>query len=287
MRTLHAACVQITAEREEAPTIATTIDLIRAARAKGAFYIQTPECTSMIEPDKKRLLAKAHPESAHPALLAFQALAQELVIWLHIGSLVVGLQDQGSETAPRQRKAANRSFVIAPSGKISARYDKIHMFDVALPDGQSYRESATFAAGDQAVVTDIVLPDQKTCSIGLSICYDIRFGALYRSLATAGAEILTAPAAFTRFTGQAHWSVLQRARAIENGCFVVSAAQCGTHAQGRETYGHAIIIAPWGEVLAEAGNDPCVITAELDLSHVQQARNMVPSLQHNRPFAHP
>lgn len=282
MRTLHVACVQITAEREEAPTIAATIDLIRAARAKGAFYIQTPECTSMIEPDKKRLLAKAHPESAHPALLTFQALAQELGIWLHIGSLVVRLQDQGFAG-----KAANRSFVIAPSGKINARYDKIHLFDVSIPDGQSYHESATFAAGEQAVVTPLVLPDHTTCTVGLSTCYDIRFGALYRSLAKAGAEILTAPAAFTRFTGQAHWSVLQRARAIENGCFVVSAAQCGTHAQGRETYGHSIIVAPWGDVLAEAGDAPCVITAELDLSRVQQARNMMPSLHHDRPFAHP
>ena len=279
MNVLHAACVQITAGREEAPTIAATIDLIRAARAEGAFYIQTPECTSMIEPDKERLLAKAHPESTHPALLTFQALAQELEIWLHIGSLVV--QDQG------QRKAANRSFVIAPTGKISARYDKIHMFDVAIPDGQSYRESATFTAGKHAVVTELVRPDHTACTIGLSICYDIRFGALYRSLAKSGAQILTAPAAFTRFTGQAHWSVLQRARAIENGCFVVSAAQCGTHAQGRETYGHSIIVAPWGEVLAEAGDTPCVITAELDLNRVQQARSMMPSLHHDRPFAHP
>ncbi|WP_343560496.1 carbon-nitrogen hydrolase family protein [Kiloniella sp. b19] len=277
MTKLTVACVQMTADREDAPSVAMASELIREAQARGASYIQTPECTSMMEPSKKLLLAKAWPEEEHPALQAFQALAAELGIWLHIGSLIVGLPDQ--------EKAANRGYMISPEGRITARYDKIHMFDVDIPDGQRYQESATFEAGKQAVLTGIDTPDHVGLKLGMTICYDVRFGALYRSLAKAGADILTAPAAFTRFTGQAHWSVLQRARAIETGCFVVSAGQCGTHAEGRETYGHSIIVAPWGEVLEEAGEAPCVITAELDLERVQQARNMVPSLNNDQAFS--
>ncbi len=191
-------------------------------------------------------------------------------IWLLIGSLSIKLEPT---------KAANRSFLFDPQGRIAARYDKIHMFDVEIPDGQSYRESATFRPGEEAVTAD--LPWGK---LGLSICYDMRFPYLYRSLAHAGASFLAVPAAFTEFTGRAHWHVLLRARAIETGCFVFAPAQCGTHVADRRTYGHSLVVAPWGEVLADAGEEPGVITAHIDPARVTEARRMVPALSHDKPL---
>jgi len=227
----------------------------------------------VMDEDKARLMANTEGEAQSSALAAFRTLARELKIWLHIGSMAV---------ATGSGKLANRAFVITPSGEISARYDKIHMFDVDLPGGESYRESRNFAAGGEAVIAD--LPFAR---LGLSICYDLRFPQLYRALAQAGAGILTVPAAFTRKTGEVHWQTLLRARAIENGAYVLAAAQGGRHDNGRETYGHSLIIAPGGEVMAEAGVDPVVLTAQLDLAKVAAFREQIPSLAHDRAFAGP
>ena len=269
----RAACVQMTAGRELQPNIAAAVTLIDRAADEGATFVATPENTTQIEPKKTRMLAEAHSEETHPAVPAFSQVAANRGIWLLIGSLTVKLTDS---------LCANRSILFAPSGAIAARYDKIHMFDVHIPDGQSYRESAAFRPGAEAVVAE--LPWGR---LGMSICYDLRFARLYRELAQAGASVLTVPAAFTEFTGQAHWHVLLRARAIETGCFVIAPAQCGEHAGGRRTYGHSLIVAPWGEVLADGGEQPGVVTAEIDLSKVAEARKMVPALSHDRPFAPP
>ncbi len=268
-----AACIQINAGREIAPNIETTSDLIRQAADEGAELIVTPENTTMIEPDKEAQRAKTPKEADHPAIAAFSDLARERGIWLVIGSMSMALDDG---------RAANRSFLFAPDGNIAARYDKIHMFDVDVPDGQTYRESANFRPGEQGVVAD--LPWGK---LGMTICYDLRFAYLYRALAKAGAGILTVPAAFTQFTGKAHWHILLRARAIETGCFVLAPAQTGEHAGGRRTYGHSLIVAPWGEVLADAGEAPGIIYADIDMQRVRDARRMIPALEHDRTFKLP
>jgi len=267
------ACVQMTSGREPDANLAAAETLIRRAREAGAELIMTPETTDMIEPRGRLTFEKARPEAEHSGLAAFRDLAAELGVWLLAGSFVVRLAAD---------RLANRSFLIAPGGDVAARYDKIHMFDVEIPDGQSYRESRAYRPGDQAITAD--LPWGR---LGLTVCYDLRFAQLYRALAKGGADFVSVPAAFTRFTGRAHWHVLLRARAIETGCFVFAPAQCGTHAEGRETYGHSLIVAPWGEVLAEGGEAPGVITAEVDPAEVAKARAMVPSLGHDRPFGDP
>jgi predicted amidohydrolase len=265
-----AACVQMTAGRELAANIDAASNLIREARAAGADFIATPENTTMIEPRRRLILEKALPEEKHPGVSAFTALARELEAWLLIGSMTIGLGHD---------KAANRSFLFAPDGRIAARYDKIHMFDVSIPDGQTYRESAIFEPGTTAVVAEL-----PWARLGMSVCYDLRFASLYRALAKAGAQLLSVPSAFTEFTGRAHWHVLLRARAIETGCFLLAPAQTGEHAEGRRTYGHSLIVAPWGEILADAGTKPGVITAEIDPAKVEEARSMISSLDHDRPF---
>ena len=272
-RAFTAACVQLTSGREPAENIAAASALIRQAKAAGADLVLTPETTNMMEPRGRLIRDKALPEAEDPSVAAFRDLAAELGIWLQIGSFVL----RGAAG-----KAVNRSILFGPDGTIAARYDKIHMFDVDIPDGQSYRESNSFVPGDRAVVAD--LPWGR---LGLSVCYDLRFAPLYRALAHAGADFLSVPAAFTRFTGQAHWHVLLRARAIETGCFVFAPAQCGTHAEGRQTYGPSLIVAPWGEVLADGGAEPGVVVAEIDPARVQDARRMVPALSHDRPFTAP
>jgi predicted amidohydrolase len=269
-RTFTAACVQLRAGRNVAANIEAAEALIREAAATGALYVQTPEQTALMELRSEPLFANIVAEDKDPALKRFTALAAELGIWLHIGSLAIRL-------APD--KAANRAFVIAPDGAIAARYDKIHMFDVDLPSGETYRESRNYRPGEEAVTVD--LPWGR---LGLSVCYDLRFPYLYRALAQAGADFLAIPAAFTRQTGEAHWNILQRARAIETGCFVMSAAQGGTHENGRETFGHSLIVGPWGEVLAEAGTDPCVIAAKIDPAACAEARRRIPALKHDRGF---
>src|SRR5262245_11102573 len=244
--------------------------LIREAVGQGAQYVQTPEITSLMEMERERLFAALQVESGNRAIGYFRKLALELGLWLHIGSMPVLLENQ---------KIANRSFLFAPSGEISARFDKIHMFDVARRNGETYRESKNYQAGNRGVLARL-----PWGVLGLTVCYDLRFPNLYRALAKAGAEFLAIPSAFTRPTGEAHWQVLIRARAIENGAFVFAAAQAGKHDSGRETYGHSLIVSPWGEILAEGGIHPSVIVADINCAEVTEARRRIPSLQHDRAF---
>lgn len=267
------ACLQVNAGREIGPNVEAAGALARRAREEGANLVLMPENVAMMEWGRRRITEKAMPEAEHTALAAFRELARELGLWLHSGSLAVRVRDG---------RVANRSYVLDPEGAIVASYDKIHMFDVDLGDGEVYRESATFAPGDRAVVAHT-----PWGGLGLSICYDLRFPQLYRALAKGGARFLAVPAAFTRRTGQAHWHVLLRARAIETGCYVFAPAQTGEHAEGRQTFGHALIIDPWGRVLADAGEEPGLIMAEVDPAQVDEARGKVPSLRHDRPFALP
>ncbi|WP_428296274.1 carbon-nitrogen hydrolase family protein [Hyphomicrobium sp.] len=269
-RELRVGLVQMCSGRDVARNLRDAEALIREAASGGATYVQTPEATNLMELDRQRLFAVSEPESGNASLARFSDLARDLAIWLHLGSLVI----KDSPT-----KLANRSYVIAPSGEVTARYDKIHMFDVDLPNGDVYRESTNYAPGDQAVVA--ALP---WGGLGLSVCYDLRFPYLYRALAHAGASFLAVPAAFTRLTGEAHWVTLLRARAIEAQCFVFAAAQGGLHEHGRETFGHSLVVSPWGQVLAEGGVQPSVIFADVDLAMVRDVRARVPSLQHDRTF---
>jgi len=271
--TLRVACVQVNAGTEIAPNLEIAGDLVRRARADCAELIALPENVSMVVQGRRKVLERARPEDAHPAVPFFADLARETGAWLLAGSLAIRLGEE---------RVANRSLLFAPDGTVAARYDKIHMFDVDLPGGESYRESATFRPGEQAV-----LAPTPWGGLGLTICYDLRFPYLYRALAQAGASLLAVPAAFTRQTGRAHWHALLRARAIETGCFVIAPAQTGTHDAGRQTYGHSLIVDPWGEVLADADEPVCAVLADLDLSRVDAARRAVPSLGHDRPFAPP
>lgn len=266
----RAGLVQMCAGRDVARNMRDATALIREAASGGADYVQTPEATNLMELDRALLFAAAEPEDGNTALQKFSDLARELSIWLHLGSLVVKLSDE---------KLANRAYVISPSGDVTARYDKIHMFDVDLPNGERYRESANYEPGAQAVVADL-----PWGGLGLSICYDLRFPNLYRTLAHSGAVMLAVPAAFTRLTGEAHWVTLLRARAIEAQCVVMAAAQGGLHEHGRETFGHSLVVAPWGEVLAEGGVHPSVIFADIDLTRIADVRARVPSLRHDRTF---
>jgi predicted amidohydrolase len=244
--------------------------LIGEATDGGAEYVLTPEMTNIMETGRERFFASIVPEEQDAALTTFRELARTLGIFVHVGSLAIKVSAD---------KAANRSFLIDRRGEVVARYDKIHMFDVDLASGESYRESRNYRAGELAVLAD--LPWGR---LGLTICYDLRFPALYRALAEAGASFLSIPSAFTRQTGEAHWQVLLRARAIENGCFVFAAAQGGTHENGRETFGHSLAIDPWGRVLAEGGVEPAVVLADVDLAEIAGARARIPSLQHGRRF---
>jgi predicted amidohydrolase len=262
--------VQMCSGREVEGNVADASRLVREAAARGAQYVQTPEITTLMETDRARLFAAIRPEDATPAVGHFAALARELDIWLHIGSMPV-LIGGG--------KVANRSLLFSPEGRVAARFDKIHMFDVRLPGGESYRESKNYQPGASAVLATL-----PWGSLGLTVCYDLRFPHLYRALAKAGADFLAVPSAFTRKTGEAHWHVLLRARAIENGCFVLAAAQAGRHASGRETYGHSLVVSPWGEVIADAGTEDSIVTADLEVGEVEAARRRIPSLQHDRPF---
>src|SRR3954462_3215862 len=245
--------------------------LVREAVSQGADYVQTPEVSNLIQKNRKALFELLAPEDEDLSLKAYRELARELKICVHVGSLALRATPE---------RAVNRSFLIAPDGGILASYDKIHMFDIELDGGESYRESAKYQPGETAVISD--LPWGR---IGLTICYDVRFPALYRALAEAGAAFISVPSAFTVRTGEAHWHTLLRARAIENGCFIFAAAQAGRHESGRETYGHSLIVDPWGAVLAEAGVEPGIIMATIDPAKVETARKSIPSLQHGRRFA--
>jgi len=268
--TFKAALIQMRSGVTPAANLDAAARMIDEAKLAGADYVQTPEMTNIMDGQRERFFATIQDEDTDTSLAAFRDLARKHRIFVHVGSLAIKL-------APE--KAANRGFLINPKGDITARYDKIHMFDVDLAGGESYRESRNYRAGEIAVNAD--LPWGR---LGVTICYDLRFPALYRALAEAGATMLAIPSAFTKQTGEAHWHVLMRARAIENGCFVLAAAQGGKHENGRETFGHSLIVDPWGRVLAEGGAEPGIVMAEIDQTLVTQARSRMPSLQHGRRF---
>jgi deaminated glutathione amidase len=262
--------IQMRSARSPAANRDAAVALIEEAKRDGADYVQTPEMTNIMEVRRDNLFAAIVAEEQDATLAAFRELARRLAIWIHAGSLAVKVSPD---------RAANRGFLIDPRGDIAARYDKIHMFDVDLANGESYRESRSYQPGELAAVAD--LPWGR---LGLTICYDLRFPALYRALSEAGSSFLAIPSAFTRQTGEAHWHVLNRARAVENGCFVLAAAQGGTHESGRETYGHSMVVDPWGKVIAEGDDAPGVVMAEVDPSLIGKARARIPSLQHGRRF---
>ncbi|MGB8553586.1 MAG: carbon-nitrogen hydrolase family protein [Pseudolabrys sp.] len=265
-----AALIQMRSSLTPGANIDDAVRMIGEAKAAGADYVLTPEMTNILAAKREQLFAVIAEEESDNALATLRELARQFGIYIHIGSLAIRISHD---------RAANRSFLVDPKGDIAARYDKIHMFDVDLAGGESYRESRNYRPGDSAVLAD--LPWGR---LGLTICYDLRFPALYRALAEAGATMLSIPSAFTKQTGDAHWHVLVRARAIENGCFVFAAAQGGKHENGRDTYGHSLIVDPWGRIIAEGGTEPGVVMARIDPAEVTKARARIPSLQHGRRF---
>lgn len=271
---LKISCLQLTSSDDIWNNIAKINELVAKSASQGAQFVCTPENSFLMEkPDTERIL---YTQNEHPAIRATAEMARKNRVWLLIGSIAIA-DDRIQITG--DRKSYNRSFLFNPEGEIAAQYDKIHLFDVEIDDGQTYRESTKIIPGNK-----VVLATTPWCKLGMTICYDLRFPQLYRSLAKAGAGIITVPAAFTRVTGAAHWHVLLRARAIETGCFIIAPAQTGTHAGGRKTYGHSLIIDPWGRILADAGAKQGIITADIDLAEVAITRAKLPTLQHDREF---
>ena len=270
-----AACVQISSQLDMDANLEAASALVRDAADNGAQMVLLPENVSLMGTNREQALAMAMPEARHKALPVFTELAREKGVWLMVGSLSVRLD----EAAAAEDMLANRSLLISDQGEVMVRYDKIHMFDVNIEGGESHRESETYRPGAHAVVAATPWGE-----LGMTICYDLRFPYLYRSLAQAGAHFMSVPSAFTRVSGRAHWHVLLRARAVETGCYIFAPAQCGDHANDRQTYGHSLIIDPWGKILAEAGESPCVIAADIDPSRVAAVRAMIPSLKHDRKF---
>ncbi len=274
MTILKAALVQLRTPATQAAALAQAEPLVRKAAAAGAKLIATPEATNILQRDRSKLFESVRPLEEDECVAGLRALARELGVWILIGSALVR-RDDG--------QLANRSTLVGADGEVKATYDKIHMFDVDLPTGERHRESALYTPGERSTVAET-----PWAKIGLSVCYDVRFAQLYRALAKAGAEILTVPAAFTRPTGEAHWEILLRARAIETGAFVLAPAQGGFHEDGRGTWGRSTIVGPWGEILAKAEDDePQVIIADLDLDAVAKARAAIPALANDRAFAEP
>jgi deaminated glutathione amidase len=267
------ACIQTSSTDDMAANLATATRLVYQAADDNADFIALPEVFALIQPDRSKLVAEAVAEQDHPALAACRELAMETGAWLLAGSFSVRADDH---------RVANRSLLLDPEGDIRGRYDKIHMFDVNLGEGETYRESDTYRPG-----AETCLASTPWGILGMTICYDLRFPQLYRSLAQAGADFLSVPSAFTRPTGRAHWSVLLRARAIETGCYVFAPAQCGEHGGGRKTYGHSLIVDPWGEIIAEAGEETGVTIADIDPEKVAEARAAIPSLLQDRPYLPP
>jgi predicted amidohydrolase len=267
----RAALVQLRSGPSVEANWDVTARLIRLAAVEGATYVQTPENTNLIQPDRAAFLATVRTEADDMTLASARALAAELGIWLHLGSLAIAL--------PNEARTANRAFLIGPDGRVRARYDKLHMFDVDLPTGESHRESAKVRPGTSATVVDVPF-----ARIALGICYDVRFPQLARRWAKAGANVISYPAAFTVPTGEAHWHVLLRARAIETGSFVLAAAQGGDHGGGRATYGHSLIVDPWGRILGELGTEPGIAVADIDPALSTDARARIPALRHDRAF---
>jgi len=268
--TFKVGLVQMRSGLEPQANLTALLAAIDEAKRGGADYVQSPEMTNILALKREQLFANIVAEEHDPTLATLREVARKLEIYIHLGSLAIKVSPE---------KAANRSFLIDRKGDVAARYDKIHMFDVDLAGGESYRESNNYRSGEIAVVAD--LPWGR---LGLTVCYDLRFPALYRALAEAGSSFLAIPSAFTRQTGEAHWHVLMRARAIENGCFVFAAAQGGRHENGRDTFGHSLIVDPWGKIVAEGGTEPGVVMAEIDPAAVVAARSKVPSLRHGRRF---
>jgi predicted amidohydrolase len=271
MSSFKAACVQMTSGPEVHTNLKIASDLIREAAGAGANFIATPEVTNMLEPNKAAAREKAQLQEEDITLKAFRFLAEETGSWILAGSLVI--------KKPDDDRLANRSFLIRPDGGVAAQYDKIHMFDVELQNGESHKESRAYAPGG-----DAVLADTSWAPFGLTICYDIRFAHLYQKLALAGAQVLTVPAAFTQTTGEAHWHVLLRSRAIENGAFVIAPAQCGQNTPKRQTYGHSLIIDPWGKVLADGGSETGFVMADINLEEVGKRRQQLPNLKNIQDF---
>jgi len=272
---LPAACVQLCSGLDISANLRITEELVRRAAKEGARYVLTPENTTIIDEDKKRVRALAGTMKEDASVRALSEMAQRHEIFLHVGSLPLRPE------TPGEKRLVNRSILFGPDGHAIAWYDKIHLFDVEL-ETESHKESDYIRPGEEAVIGAV-----HSVRIGFSICYDVRFPALYRALARAGAHIFTIPAAFTVPTGEAHWHVLTRARAIENGAFVLAAAQGGEHESGRRTYGHSLIISPWGEILAEAGTEPDVLRADLNMEEVSKVRRQIPVLRHERAFRQP
>lgn len=269
--TFKAAAIQMCSGVDPASNAETMVRLVREAAAQGATYVQTPEMTGALQRDRAAMKAALRDESGDLIVAAASKLAAELGIYLHVGSTAIGLADG---------KMANRGFLFGPDGKKITHYDKIHMFDVDLDNGESWRESSAYTPGGTARL--VSLPFGK---LGCAICYDVRFPELFRAQAAAGAQIMSVPAAFTRQTGEAHWEILLRARAIENGMFVIAAAQAGVHEDGRETFGHSMIIDPWGRVLASAGGTgEGIVVADIDVGAVAAARSKIPNLKNGRAF---
>ena len=267
--TFKVACIQTNSGVDVQANLDSATDLAKKACDAGANLIALPETVNIMAPDRATLKSKTKPEENNAALLAFQDMARETGAWVLVGSLLVDV--------PGSDKMANRSFLLDDKGAIRARYDKIHMFDVQLGGAENHRESNYYNAGDKAVLA--ITPWGQ---LGMTICYDLRFAYLYRALGQAGAQMLSTPAAFTRVSGRAHWHVLQRARAIETGCYVIAPAQCGDHPGNRQTYGHSLIVDPWGEVLVDGGEDTGFIIADIDLTKVDEARNKIPAMTHDR-----
>lgn len=269
-KNLTVACVQNAADMDVKANIARCSALVREAAAAGAELVSLPEYCTGLDVIDGRLVFPAFTEEEHPALPAFSALAQELKLWLNVGSLPI--REPGG-------KCWNRGYMIGPDGSVSARYDKLHLYDVTLPNGEVYRESETIRGGEEAV-----LAPTPWGAVGLSICYDLRFAHLYRALAQAGAGLLLVPAAFARTTGEHHWHVLLRARAIETGSFVAAACMTGEHPSGGGCYGHSLIVGPWGQVLADGGTAEGVVMAEINLEEAEEARQRIPAWQSERSF---
>jgi predicted amidohydrolase len=269
------ACLQMQAGNDLDANLATVRDMAGAAAAHGARFILTPEYALMLDGSGRVMRERALAADGSPALPALQALARELKVWFLAGSLTV-------RTDAADGRIANRSFLISDEGVVTAAYDKIHMFDVTLPDGRAIRESSAYRPGDRAVTADT-----PWGRLGLTVCYDLRFPRLYRTLARAGSQYITVPSSFQPQTGKVHWHTLVRARAIENGCFIIAPAMCGNHPGNRQTYGHTLVVDPWGEVLADGGESEGIVYAEIDPAAVARARGMIPSIEHDRVFSPP
>ena len=267
------ACLQANTGNDLAANLTTVRAQLREAAANGAQWVLTPEYTLMMDGSGRVMRDNALPADGGASLTELKSMASELKVWLLIGSLTLRSGDEADT------RIVNRSFLISDAGEVTATYDKIHMFDVTLPDGKVIRESSAYRPGDKAVVADTPMG-----KVGLTICYDLRFPQLFRTLAQAGAQIITVPSSFQRQTGKAHWHPLLQARAIENGCYIIAPAMCGEHAGNRQTFGHSLVVNPWGEVIADGGEGPGIVYAEIDLVRVTKTRGMIPSLTHDRPY---